>query len=289
MSNELILQLLEKAGLEKYKQSIATWIYPTAQLILEPVLDTYIPVGSSKVGGNPDLLENVNWPIWKKYDMTFIAQINLDECPFELDLPCGGLLSFFYAVKPMFEDIEFFGDPDTCHVVYTEVDQLDRLIRRETPDLECVKMKSNKISFIPGLSVPTSESAYLESQNLGWNGNIVDYEKYWNVFLHEYRKHWDSESYINRLMGHPDQIQGDMQVSCVKAYGEHTREDMQDSKVRNQIVNSALKWRLLLQIDSEEDKTGIMWGDVGRIYFWIHEDDLKALRFDRVNCEMQCT
>ncbi|WP_224725403.1 DUF1963 domain-containing protein [Paenibacillus vietnamensis] len=54
------------------------------------------------------------------------------------------------------------------------------------------------------------------------------------------------------------------------------------------MVNSALKWRLLLQIDSEEKKTGIMWGDVVRIYFWIHEDDLQALRFDRVICEMQC-
>ncbi|WP_244918968.1 DUF1963 domain-containing protein [Paenibacillus dendritiformis] len=31
-----------------------------------------------------------------------------------------------------------------------------------------------------------------------------------------------------------------------------------------------------------------MWGDVGRIYYWIREEDLEALRFDRVVCQMQC-
>ncbi|MCR8632194.1 YwqG family protein [Paenibacillus radicis (ex Xue et al. 2023)] len=29
-------------------------------------------------------------------------------------------------------------------------------------------------------------------------------------------------------------------------------------------------WKLLLQIDSEEE-IGMMWGDAGRIYFWIRE------------------
>ncbi|GIO95138.1 hypothetical protein J14TS5_02240 [Paenibacillus lautus] len=91
------------------------------------------------------------------------------------------------------------------------------------------------------------------------------------------------------LMGHPDQIQGGMQVGCEIAYGLHSRYDMNNLEVRKQIVNSALKWRLLLQIDSKEDKTGMMWGDVGRIYYWIHEDDLAKLCFDRIICEMQCS
>ncbi|WP_364147492.1 hypothetical protein [Paenibacillus sp. LPE1-1-1.1] len=34
MSKEAIIQLLEQAGLEQYKQAIASWIYPTAQLNL---------------------------------------------------------------------------------------------------------------------------------------------------------------------------------------------------------------------------------------------------------------
>lgn len=67
---------------------------------VRPVLDDSIPVGGSKVGGNPDLLDDVECPRWKDNDMTFIAQINLAECPSDMSLPTSGLLSFFYAVKP---------------------------------------------------------------------------------------------------------------------------------------------------------------------------------------------
>ncbi|WP_224725336.1 DUF1963 domain-containing protein [Paenibacillus vietnamensis] len=109
--------MLEKAGLEPYKQAIASWIYPSAKLVLEPVPDDSLPVGSSKVGGNPDLPGEVNWPRWKVSEMTFIAQINLEECPSELALPGSGLLSFFYAAEPMFEDKDFYGDPHTCRVI----------------------------------------------------------------------------------------------------------------------------------------------------------------------------
>lgn len=291
MSKEAIIQLLEQAGLEQYKQAIASWIYPTAQLILEPVPEVSISIGSSKVGGNPDLPEDVEWPRWKDYEMTFISQINLAELPSELSLPTSGLLSFFYAVEPMFEDEDFFSDPHTCRVIFTNANQLDLISRRNAPDSlnESARMRPNRISFVPRLSVPTSESAFLESLGLGWNGNREDFDKYWGVFLPEFRNRWETEGYINRLMGHPDQIQGDMQVGCEIAIGLHTWNEIKNSEKRKQIVNSALKWRMLLQIDSEEDKTGIMWGDVGRIYYWILEDDLAALRFDRVICEMQCT
>lgn len=80
-----------------------------------------------------------------------------------------------------------------------------------------------------------------------------------------------------------------MQVGCEIAYGSHSRYDMNGLEKRKQIMNSAVKWRLLLQIDSEEGKTGMMWGEVGRIYYWIHEDDLAKLCFDRVIYEMQCS
>lgn len=291
MAIEEIIQMLEQAGLGAYKQAIARWIYPTAYLNLQPAHDSSIPVGSSKVGGRPDLPEDVEWPTWKDYEMTFIAQINLAECPRDLSLPESGLLSFFYAVEPMFDDEDFYGDPNTCRVLYFEAERLDQISRRNIPVSlkEASTMKSNRISFESSLSVPDSESAFLESLDLGWSGNREHFDQYWEVFLPEFERAWGKDGYMNRLMGHPDQIQGDMQVGCELARGAYGWDDMANSEKRKQIVNSAVKWRLLLQIDSEEDKTGMMWGDVGRIYFWIHEDDLAALRFDRVVCEMQCT
>lgn len=286
MSIKQIMEQLEEAGLKEYSSAIVNWIFPTAELILNPVPDITIPIGASKVGGNPDLPNNMQWPKWKDYEMTFIAQINLAECPVSIPLPKSGLLSFFYAVEPMYEDDEFYDNPNTCKVFYFDAELSKQTIRSDIPNniSDSAKMKPNKIMYKPGLSVPTAESSYLESLGLGWNGNRDHFDKYWKYFMPK----WQKEGYINRLMGHPDQVQGDMQVSCELAVGSYSWHDLNDSVIKEKIVQSALKWRLLLQIDSEEDKTGIMWGDVGRIYFWIHEDDLASLCFERVVCEMQC-
>ena len=47
-------------------------------------------------------------------------------------------------------------------------------------------------------------------------------------------------------------------------------------------------WMLLLQLDSEEAE-GMMWGDVGMLYFWIRRTDLTDRRFDRCWVLLQCT
>lgn len=47
-------------------------------------------------------------------------------------------------------------------------------------------------------------------------------------------------------------------------------------------------WQLLMQLDSE-DEAGMMWGDVGKIYFTIREQDLKSLSFDKTWMNWQCS
>ena len=46
-------------------------------------------------------------------------------------------------------------------------------------------------------------------------------------------------------------------------------------------------WHLLLQVDSD-DAADMMWGDLGRIYFWIRDEDLAARRFDAPGVVLQC-
>jgi uncharacterized protein YwqG len=52
-------------------------------------------------------------------------------------------------------------------------------------------------------------------------------------------------------------------------------------------VAAAAEWRLLLQIDSEQD-AGMLWGDVGRIYYWIRARDLAARHLDQAWLILQC-
>jgi hypothetical protein len=79
----------------------------------------------------------------------------------------------------------------------------------------------------------------------------------------------DSEdATIHRLLGHPDPVQGDMQVECqLVTNGLYCGDSTGYQGPRaNELRGEAAKWRLLLQIDSQ-DEAGMMWGDVGRIYY----------------------
>jgi uncharacterized protein YwqG len=46
-------------------------------------------------------------------------------------------------------------------------------------------------------------------------------------------------------------------------------------------------WRLLLQIDSDDD-LGLRWGECGTLYFGMRADDLRAERFERAVITWQC-
>ncbi|MDP3853118.1 DUF1963 domain-containing protein, partial [Phenylobacterium sp.] len=46
-------------------------------------------------------------------------------------------------------------------------------------------------------------------------------------------------------------------------------------------------WRLLLQLDTD-DEAGMMWGDVGSLYFWIRERDARIGDFSKVWMILQC-
>ena len=47
-------------------------------------------------------------------------------------------------------------------------------------------------------------------------------------------------------------------------------------------------WQLLLQIDSDEDNLGVIWGDAGLVYFWIRKQDLEKRDFSNVWLVLQC-
>lgn len=94
---------------------------------------------------------------------------------------------------------------------------------------------------------------------------------------------------IHRLLGHADPVQGDMQLECqLVANGVYCGDasGYRDPRAP-QFRSGAADWRLLLQVDSQDD-AGMMWGDVGRLYYWIRQEDLTAGRWDRTWLILQC-
>ena len=54
-----------------------------------------------------------------------------------------------------------------------------------------------------------------------------------------------------------------------------------------ELKEGASDWRLLLQVDSDDD-INLMWGDVGMVYFWVREQDASAGDFSRTWIVLQC-
>jgi uncharacterized protein YwqG len=94
---------------------------------------------------------------------------------------------------------------------------------------------------------------------------------------------------IHRFGGHPQQIQGDMRLECqLVTNGIYCGDPSGYQNPRRAPLEKGTRdWRLLLQIDSDE-RLKWMWGDLGRIYFWMRQQDIKTADFDRAWAILQC-
>jgi uncharacterized protein YwqG len=95
---------------------------------------------------------------------------------------------------------------------------------------------------------------------------------------------------VSKLLGYANLVQGSMLMECEQVTNGIFSGDSKPkttAELRNQLKQNCKKWQLLFQLDSIDigsyDGSGdysIMWGDCGRIYYYIKEDDLKNRNFD---------
>ncbi|CAJ1001656.1 uncharacterized protein YwqG [Brevibacillus aydinogluensis] len=282
-----ILSLLHEAGLSRYAERFEPLIRPSFRIFTHPVDEESLSLGTSKIGGCPDLPAGTPWPYWKSYPLSFLGQINLAELPPfpEKILPERGLLLFFFAAAAMFDDDEFYHSVEKAKVLFVaETDSAD--LKRTAPPNELddydppVRFSPCSLDYRVEWTVPPAESSDIEQLGMSWNKNRDDFDRYWEQFR---KRVWEQllhpDDMKNRLLGCPDQIQGDMQHECqLMAYPSTDRND------KAALLRQAVRWRLLFQVDSEEEKTGMMWGDIGRLYFWIEQEALERADFSLVVC-----
>jgi uncharacterized protein YwqG len=93
----------------------------------------------------------------------------------------------------------------------------------------------------------------------------------------------------HKLLGHADPIQGEMELECeLVTHGIHCGDPKGYADPRaKELEKNAHEWWLLLQVDSD-DRASMMWADLGRVYFWIREEDLRERRFERAWAILQC-
>jgi len=261
--------------------------------------DDEMALGATKIGGQPDLPPDTQWPEWRGTPLNFLAQIRLaDITTYALDneLSHEGMLSFFF-------DYTNWGKPgrdaegslaSVLHI--PEGVALQRMLWPETLRLRERYTPLAVTSFSREMTAPDFESPIIEQFGYTLNSlyppddmsehamtarRIEDVMLAIDTYLHET---YDSRGLVHRLLGHGDGIQGG-----VESMWPWLAKEIAASGSATPAFSAiqATDWRLLLQVDSDEN--GMTWGDVGRIYYGLPRQALAARDFSQTLAELQCT
>lgn len=254
------------------------------------------PIGASKFGGRPDLPEDFKWYYFdgrspldnytENRPLSFLLQINCEEIKkYDLDnrLPERGMLYFFYELHSM-----SWGnspkDKGSARVYYYDGD-ISKLVRTDYPEDMPRKYK------LPPIRISFESKA-----------NVPDYDEICDQFdvddFGEYNKFMEREGYAvsgisSKLLGYADCIQGSMLHQCEMVsrginFGGSIVEISE--KQLKEIEEHKDEWKLLFQLDSiSKGKYELMFGDCGKVYYYIREEDLKNKNFDNVWLVLECT
>jgi uncharacterized protein YwqG len=283
---EELREKIKVFGLEKHEDKIDKIVAlakPAIRMLPKRVEDDEIPIGASKLGGNPDLSEDFEWKYYQGKPLTFIGQFKLSELePYDRDkeLPAEGILYFFYDADEMDDNL------GAWFVFYTE-DEQSFLVRREHPRHAGIinpiaAMPSQKLSFANSITLPR---IYInETEKYGFQHD--EFKAYSKL------RWFGSEQPCHYFLGYPFTIDDPVEWDCVKhsqnikpqnveGYSYYTEEQL------SYLEDESKKWKFILQIDSDGD-LGIFWGDLGSLYVCVQKEDLLLRRFDKAWTIIQC-
>jgi uncharacterized protein YwqG len=275
--------LIESYGLTAYVPSIYAASKTSLRISLKPTSNNPL---TSRIGGAPLLPRGAIWPVTSHgKPLGFLAQINLSDLLHSpIALPSSGILSFFYdtANQPW----GFFEDAGSWRVLYSPADTSLQLTPQPDETYQPI-LPSHDIAFVVEQTIPAPRSIELEGLTIAENVEL------WDAYF-DFRDAWvfrNESKVAHRLFGHPDAIQGCMQRKIqFESRGEKLPEGVYsyyDHPRASELMPGAHDWRLLLQLDSD-DRLNILWGDSGRLFFWITEDAIHDGRWEEAWANLQC-
>jgi hypothetical protein len=242
-------------------------------------------------------------------------------------LPATGMLYFFTNAAQEYDRWDpatesYAPAPDRWRVLYADVEEPGLLERISFPDTlpeegyfrpHVVELKQE--ITLPNCALSWGQEGGRLSDDMGWYHSEpvlteAEYEAYWRFQAglagYSYEAQWATPpvpAVLHRLLGYPDLVQNPMELECeleshgvphLAAYPESVSDPRADVTPEQAARAAALRpgardWCLLLQVDSLPDDHAMMWGDVGRIYYWIRRQDLARCDFTNVWFVLQCS
>jgi uncharacterized protein YwqG len=217
--------------------------------------------------------------------LDFLAMVRLADVAShaaQLDLPDRGVLLFFYDVERC--QGSFWPEARGGWQVIYVPDEADLVVIADRPEPSHGFVPATLV-FQEQYSLPADIRAETHDEDLCVYGN-AEYERVHGALLGGST----TDQVIHQLRGVPQEVQHGLFHQCRLASNGvdcgHP-DDAKDPRV-TALAPGAKDWRLLLQLDTDEKGPGWIWGDIGRLYYCLHQDDLASRRFDRGWCVEQC-
>lgn len=272
-------RLISKAALPATHASVANYARLAFRAVAKrmPKGDESLGVSASKWGGAPDLPADAAVP-----PLALIAQVNLARLPTQAlahaGVPTGGLLSFFYDLERQPSGLVPSDGPLGSSVIYTPSSA--SFVR--LPAGQSKGLRPCELVVRAELTIPAAESSDYQAV---CDGKDLDAAA---AYLHLLQAiEAVSGGVSHRLLGHPTPVQGNLQLAAeLVSRGLDAGSPKSYQGLASDVLAKSRRWRLLLQVDSATEIEW-SWGDAGRLYFLIPEEDLREMRFDRVRAIQQ--
>lgn len=279
---------IEQHGLAEHADRILRLAKPSIRITPKRAADgSRLALNRSMFAGPVGLAPGQEWPMVEDRAMMRLAQIRLsDVAPFDRSglLPKQGYLSFWVDI----DDTPWGFDPkhrDGFRVVYIP-DEGTKLIPSHPPakygndGFEWIA--TCKLDFRDEWTIPHFKEHDLPDFERNGLANLTGYQE-----LVEELDPFSAPTH--RLLGHPKVMQGSMEEGVqLVTNGVYCGGATVDPVRRKELAGGIDDWMLLLQIDTDEENPGWMWGDTGSIYFWIRKQDLAIHDFSKSWLALQC-
>ncbi|MEK4737897.1 MULTISPECIES: YwqG family protein [Bacillus] len=241
--------LIDKYELTHLKQELINTVFPCVKVV--PKQQEIITIGSSKMGGVPDLPNTFEYPTYKENPLRFIAQFNLSDLQnvgMEHNLPKTGMLYFFSIENYFEEDV----DPtEAGRVLYYDI-PVEQSRRADE-----IQAKYNQCAINFELTYKLPE-LFIEDE--------ADSDRFLQLLEELIPDNYDN----HQMFGEPFSVQDEVLYET----GQYMGIDPQ-------------QMTLLFQIDSDHKNCNMVWGELGMLYFCIGNEDLKNRRFENTCCVLQ--
>ncbi len=240
--------------------------------------------GFSHLGGLPSVPAGFEWPLWQGRPQSFLLQIDLAALPAGAGteaLPRNGALLFFYDSEQGAWGFDL-KDRASWRVCYFESTGGLREAAAPRGLGESARHRTIPLQFAPIQSYPDWQDARVQALRLA----DAESEAYFELCASPFGK-----NPRHQLLGYSDAIQdSDMDLQCqLVTNGLYCGDPTgYNDPRRAELERGRSDWILLLQLDSD-DAAGMMWGDGGRLYFWIRQQDLARRDFSSVWMILQCS